>query len=49
LSFLGISRLNEATLAALPAHTERSLGDVLAADGEARRLAEQMIRERRFA
>jgi 1-deoxy-D-xylulose-5-phosphate reductoisomerase len=49
LSFLGIPRLNEATLAALPARPEGSLADVLAADSEARHLAEQMIRERRFA
>ena len=49
LSFLNISRLNEATLAALPARPEGSLGDVLAADAEARQLAGQMIREHRFA
>ena len=49
LPFLGISRLNEAVLAALPAGPEGSLGDVLAADAEARRLAGQMIVERRFA
>jgi 1-deoxy-D-xylulose-5-phosphate reductoisomerase len=49
LPFLGIARLNEAVLAALPAVPEGSLADVLAADAEARRLAGQMIRERRFA
>jgi len=49
LPFLGISHLNEAVLAALPAGPEGSLGDVLAADAEARRLAGQMISERRFA
>jgi 1-deoxy-D-xylulose-5-phosphate reductoisomerase len=49
LPFLGIARLNEAVLAALPAGPEGSLGDVLAADAEARRVAGQMIRERRFA
>ncbi len=49
LSFLGIARLNEAVLAALPAGPEGSLADVIAADAEARRCAGQMIRERRFA
>lgn len=49
LPFLGIARLNEAVLAALPAVPEGSLADVLAADAEARRLASQMIRERHFA
>ena len=49
LPFLGIFRLNEAVLAALPAGPEGSLGDVLAADAEARRLAGQLITERRFA
>lgn len=49
LPFLGIARLNEAVLSALPALPEGSLADVLAADAEARRLASQMIRERRFA
>jgi 1-deoxy-D-xylulose-5-phosphate reductoisomerase len=49
LPFLGIARLNEAVLAALPAGPEGSLADVLAADAEARRLAGQMIRERSFA
>lgn len=48
LSFLGIARLNEAVLAALPAGPEGSLADVLGADAEARRLARQMILERRF-
>ncbi|EKE17797.1 MAG: hypothetical protein ACD_10C00267G0001 [uncultured bacterium] len=49
LSFLGIARLNEALLAALPARPEGSLEDVLAADIEARRLASQMILEKRFS
>ncbi|PKO94213.1 MAG: 1-deoxy-D-xylulose-5-phosphate reductoisomerase [Betaproteobacteria bacterium HGW-Betaproteobacteria-10] len=49
LSFLGISRLNEALLAALPARPEGSLEDVLAADIEARRLASQMILENSFS
>jgi len=49
LPFLGIPRLNEAVLAALPAGPEGSLGDVLAADAEARRLAGRMILDRRFA
>jgi len=49
LPFLGIARLNEATLATLPARPEGSLEDVLAADAEARRLAGQMIREKRFS
>jgi len=48
LPFLGIARLNEATLSALSARPEGSLEDVLAADAEARRLAGQMIREKRF-
>jgi len=49
LPFLGIARLNEAVLSALPAGTQGNLGDVMAADVEARHLASQMIRERRFA
>lgn len=49
LSFLGIARLNEALLAALPARPEDSLEDVLAADVEARRVASQMILEKRFS
>lgn len=49
LPFLGIARVNEAVLAALPAGPEGSLADVLAADAEARRCAGQMIQERRFA
>ena len=48
LPFLGIARLNEAVLAALPAGPEGSLADVLGADAEARRLAQQMVREQRF-
>lgn len=49
LPFLGIARLNEAVLSALPAGPQGNLGDVMAADVEARHLASQMIRERRFA
>jgi 1-deoxy-D-xylulose-5-phosphate reductoisomerase len=49
LPFLGISRLNEAVLSALPARPEGSLADVLGADAEARRLAESMIVDGRFA
>lgn len=48
LPFLGIARLNEAVLRALPAGPEGSLADVLAADAEARHLASQLIRDRRF-
>lgn len=48
LSFLGIPRLNEAVLAALPAAPEGSLADVLGADGEARRLAMAMIADGRI-
>lgn len=49
LPFLGIARLNEAVLKALPAGPEGSLADVLAADAEARRLASQLIQDLRFA
>ena len=49
LSFLGIAHLNEAVLGVLPAEPESSLDDVMAADAEARRIAERMIVERRFA
>jgi 1-deoxy-D-xylulose-5-phosphate reductoisomerase len=45
LSFLGIPRLIEATLAALPAGPEGSLADVLSADAEARRIATSLISE----
>lgn len=48
LPFLGIARLNEAVLNALPAGPEGTLSDVLAADAEARRLAMQMVRDRSF-
>jgi len=48
LSFLGIPRLNEAVLAALPAAPEGSLADVLGADAEARRLATAMIADGRI-
>lgn len=43
LSFLGIPRLIEATLKALPAGPEGSLADVLLADAEARRIAERFV------
>lgn len=49
LSFLGIAQLNETVLGALPAGPESSLDDVRAADAEARRIAQRMIAERRFA
>jgi 1-deoxy-D-xylulose-5-phosphate reductoisomerase len=49
LPFLGIARLNEATLDALPARPEGSLEDVLAADAEARLFACQAIRENSFS
>ena len=49
LPFLGIAELNETVLERLPARHEGSLDDVLAADGEARSLARQLIREREFA
>ena len=49
LPFLGIPRLNDAVLQALPAGPEGSLDDVLAADAAARRLAERLIREQGFA
>ena len=45
LSFLGIPRLIEATLAKLPAGPEGSLADVLTADAEARRIASSLIKE----
>ena len=45
LPFLGIPHLIEATLAALPAGPEGSLGDVLAADADARRIATDLISE----
>lgn len=43
LSFLAISRLIEATLERVSAHTEGSLEDVFAADQEARRMAQQLL------
>ena len=49
LPFLGISRVNEAVLAALPATAGSTLADVLAADADARRIAGAMIQERSFA
>lgn len=48
LPFLGIARLNEAVLAAVPAGPEGNLADVLAADAEARLAAARMIKERSF-
>lgn len=49
LPFLGIARLNETVLEALPVSPAGSLADVLAADAEARRLTGQLIRDCRFA
>lgn len=49
LPFLGIARLNETVLEALPASPAGSVADVLAADAEARRLTAQLIRDCRFA
>jgi 1-deoxy-D-xylulose-5-phosphate reductoisomerase len=49
LPFLGIARLNDQVLQSLASGPEGSLDDVLSADTEARRLAAQLIRERRFA
>ncbi|MDP2881025.1 MAG: 1-deoxy-D-xylulose-5-phosphate reductoisomerase [Azonexus sp.] len=49
LPFLGIAQLDETVLQALPAGPEGSLADVLAADAEARQLANKLVRERRFA
>ena len=49
LSFLGIPRLIESTLAALPAGLEGSLADVLLADAEARRIATSLLSEHRPA
>ncbi|MCL2524181.1 MAG: 1-deoxy-D-xylulose-5-phosphate reductoisomerase [Betaproteobacteria bacterium] len=45
LPFLGIARLNEAVLQAVPALAGDSLDDVLAADAEARRCAGEMLRQ----
>jgi len=45
LPFLGIPRLIEATLKAVPSRPEGSLADVLAADAEARRVASRFISE----
>jgi 1-deoxy-D-xylulose-5-phosphate reductoisomerase len=49
LPFLGIAKLNEAVLDRQKAGPEGSLGDVLAADAEARQLAGQLVRDRCFA
>ncbi|MBL8430019.1 MAG: 1-deoxy-D-xylulose-5-phosphate reductoisomerase [Dechloromonas sp.] len=49
LPFLGIARLVEAVLHALPAGPEGSLEDVLAADSKARQLAHKLIRDHHFA
>ncbi len=49
LPFLGIAELNESVLQSLPVCHESNLGDVLAADAEARSLARQIIRDRKFA
>ena len=48
LPFLGISQLIESILAILPGGPEGSLGDVLAADAEARHEAHRMIKEQLF-
>ena len=48
LPFLGIPQLIESVLANLPAGPEGSLGDVLAADAEARLAAQRLIKEQRF-
>ncbi len=45
LPFLGIPRLIEATLKAVPSRPEGSLADVLAADAEARHAASRLISE----
>ena len=45
LPFLGIPRLIEATLKAVPSRPEGSLADVLLADAEARRVASRFISE----
>ena len=49
LPFLGISRLNESVLDALPSRPVTCLADVRAADLEARELACQLIRKEVFA
>ena len=49
LPFLGIPRLNEAVLQAVPVGGAGSLEEVCAADAAARALATSMIEERRFA
>ncbi len=49
LPFLGIPRLNEAVLQAVPVGEADSLEEVCAADAAARALATSMIEERRFA
>ncbi|MGE5471476.1 MAG: 1-deoxy-D-xylulose-5-phosphate reductoisomerase [Bacteroidota bacterium] len=49
LPFLGIAKVNQAVLAALPAGPQDSLADILAADADARQLAARMIRDRLFA
>lgn len=49
LPFLGIPRLIDATLKALPSGPEGSLDDVLLADAEARRVAANFISEHVFA
>lgn len=49
LPFLGIPRLVQTVLDTLPASPEGSLADVLAADVEARRIAQQLLTDQRFA
>lgn len=48
LPFLGIARLNEAVLQALPVSGADSLEEVCAADADARQLAISMVQEHRF-
>ena len=49
LPFLGIARLNEEVLSRVQAGPEGSLADVLAADADARQVANRVIKECRFA
>ncbi|MDD2740757.1 MAG: 1-deoxy-D-xylulose-5-phosphate reductoisomerase [Rhodocyclaceae bacterium] len=49
LPFLGIPRLIETVHNTMPAGPEGSLADVLAADAEARRIAQHLITDQRFA
>lgn len=49
LAFTSIAQLNEATLQAIPILPEGSLGDVLAADAQARYVASRMLKAKAFA